>query len=102
MTRFTETTANTKTNNNNYKTVGFGVNLNIGGEKPEYVGMFINVAKESVMDQLILQDDGSYDLQLLGKLLIEIGKKGEIYQTGLEKDTPTDKQAVLSALGIEI
>ena len=95
--RFDDTTATTS-NNSKANTTGVGVNLQIGGEAPQYVGMFINIQKGSIMEQLVMNDDGSYDLALLGKLLVKIGQDGELYMTGQKRDKAIDKQSILEKL----
>ena len=98
--RFENTTTanvNNKSNTNSNST-GFGLRLALTGNEPEHVGIFINIQKDSIAEQLILNDDGSFDLDTLSLLLSIAKSKGEVYQTGTRENKVIDKQKLLEKL----
>ena len=79
--------------NNNYKTIGFGINNELLGG---HSGIFINVQIDSVTETLILNDDGSYDLELLKLILSH--KDSSLYKTGEKVDKVINKDEILAKL----
>lgn len=94
--RFNKETTATKPANN---TTGFGLNLKLTGDEPEYIGLFINVQKDSIAETLILNDDGSFDLETLSAILgLAPTEKGRVYETGKSLKKEVDKAGLLELL----
>ena len=97
--RFEDTTPTSTAKSNN--TTGVGFNLNIGKGNPEYVGLFLNIQKGSLIERLIIDEEGKYCLKTLGKILsMADTEKVELYMTGTKKIDEEDIQSVKSALGL--
>lgn len=84
--------------NKSNKTIGFGINNNLVSESG-YTGIFINVVLDSVTETLILNDDGTYNMDILKGILSH--SASTLYVSGEKKENTTDKQAVLESLGIK-
>lgn len=80
-------------NSKQFKTIGFGINNELLGG---HTGIFINVTIDSVTEQLILNDDGSYDLEVLKLLLSH--KDSSLYKTGEGNNKEINKEEILKNL----
>ena len=80
-------------NSKQFKTVGFGINNELLGG---HTGIFVNISIDSVTEQLILNDDGSYDLEVLKLLLSH--EKSTLYKTGEGSTKEINKEEILKNL----
>lgn len=80
-------------NSKQFKTVGFGINNDLLGG---HTGIFVNISIDSVAEQLLLNDDGSYDLEILKLLLSH--EKSTLYKTGEGNNKEIDKEEILKNL----
>lgn len=75
------------------KTIGFGINNELLGG---HIGIFINVVIDGVTETLILNDDGSFDLEILKAILSH--KDSEIYKSGETNKPKESKEDLLAKL----
>ena len=80
-------------NSKQFKTIGFGINNELLGG---HTGIFVNISIDSVTEQLILNDDGSYDLEVLKLLLSH--EKSTLYKTGEGSTKEINKEEILKNL----
>ena len=75
------------------KTIGFGINNDLLGG---HVGIFVNVVIDGITETLILNDDGSFDLEILKAILSH--EDSTLYKSGETSKPKESKEELLAKL----